>query len=298
VIMKLLTSLIVLIVIFSFFPSSYFFAVNKEFFNQIKKSVVFLGNVNNKGEYSPFATGFLINIRNVTHLVTAKHVVIECKNSQFTGKFINNGLCVFFNNIDGMIASRSIDDIKKNYGVNWIFHNNDVVDIALIPFPLHKGKDDVRTIPEHIFWSTDKLFEFYDVFYLSYQPGIKFEKMIFPITRNGTISLINDDKTIFIDGFAFPGNSGSPVFIKPFPIRFNKDSFTIEGELPPSECKFIGVIGGYIPYQESAVSTQTGRTRILFEENTGLSKVWSFTFINEITESDIFKKQLINLTKQ
>lgn len=290
--------LIVLIVIFNLFTATESFAIDKEFFNQIKRTVVFLGNINEKGEYCPHATGFLVNIQGITHLITAKHVVIEHKDGKFTDRFIDNGLFAYFNTVDGKIEARSIDDIKRDSGITWIFHKDADIDIAVIPFPLIKGKDDVKTIPDNMFWSTDRLFELYDVFYLSYQPGIRLEERIFPITRVGIISLVNDDKTFYIDAFAFPGNSGSPVFIKPFPINFNKESFSITGELPLSDCKFVGVIGGYIPYQEYAVSTQTGCPRVLFEENTGLSKVWSITFLKEIMLSDIFNKQLINLMKK
>ena len=61
--------------------------------------------------------------------------------------------------------------------------------------------------------------------------------------------------------------------------------------------KFIGIIGEYIPYQEVAISTQTGRPRVVFEENTGLSKVWSITFMRDIVESDVFKQQLDKVIK-
>jgi hypothetical protein len=62
--------------------------------------------------------------------------------------------------------------------------------------------------------------------------------------------------------------------------------------------KFVGIIGEYLPYQEVAISIQTGRPRVVFEENTGLSKVWSVTFIKEIIESSTFKQQLYKLVKK
>ncbi len=62
--------------------------------------------------------------------------------------------------------------------------------------------------------------------------------------------------------------------------------------------KFIGIIGEYLPYQEVAISTQTGRPRVVFEENTGLSRVWSVNFIREIVESNTFKQQLDKVVKK
>jgi hypothetical protein len=55
---------------------------------------------------------------------------------------------------------------------------------------------------------------------------------------------------------------------------------------------FIGVIGEYLTYDDVAFSMQTRRPRIIFEENTGLSRVWSATFINEIAGSRAFQQQL------
>lgn len=176
--------------------------------DEIKKTIVFLGKVTEKREIQFHATGFLVNIQNIFHLATAKHVVVDSR----TGEFIDSGTRAFFNLKDGNIGSHSLDEIKKNFGVNWIFHENKDVDIAIIPFGLDPQKDDVKTIPDNLFLSTDRLFELYDVFFLSYQPGIQPQKGISPVIRNGTISLINDDKTFYIDAFAFPGNSGTPYF--------------------------------------------------------------------------------------
>ena len=47
-----------------------------------------------------------------------------------------------------------------------------------------------------------------------------------------------------------------------------------------------------------AISTQTGRPRVIFEENTGLSRVWSVPFIKEILDLDIFKEQLDKLVEK
>lgn len=259
---------------------------------EIKKTIVFLGKTTREGKIQFYATGFLVSIQNVFHLVTAKHVVVDSE----TGEFIDSGMLAFFNLKGGTIGSRSIDEIKTHLAVNWIFHEDKDVDIAIIPFGLDPQKDDVKTIPENLFLSTDRLFELYDVFFLSYQPGIQPQKRISPVIRNGTISLLNDDKTFYIDAFAFPGNSGSPVFLKPSPIRFDEGGISIGRDQLGG--KFVGIIGEYLPYQEIAISTQTGRPRVVFEENTGLSKVWSVTFIRQIVKSDTFKQQLDNVMKK
>jgi len=296
----MIRKLIVVFFILSLFSAGVSFAQQEkggsqmiELINQIKKTVVFLGKNAEGGKIQFYATGFLVNIQNIFYLVTAKHVVVDPK----TGEFIDSGMLVFFNLKDGKIGSRSLDEIKKTFTINWIFHENKDIDIAIIPFGLDLQKDDVKTIPDKLFLGTDRLFELYDVFFLSYQPGIQPQKRISPVIRNGTISLINNDKTFYIDASAFPGNSGSPVFLKPSPIRFDEGSISIGGE-DQLGGKFIGIIGEYLPYQEVAISTQTGRPRVIFEENTGLSKVWSVTFINDIVESAVFKQQLEKVMKK
>lgn len=267
--------------------------------NEIKKTVVFLGKFeekNGKKETRINATGFLVNIRNVYHLVTAKHVVMEVKNNKFTGKLLDEDMYAFYNIKIGGLGFRSISSIKKQYNINWIFHKTENVDVAIIPFPIEPKTDDIKVIPESLFLDVKRLFELYDIFFLSFQPGIKFENKVTPIIRSGNISLMNNDKTFYIDASAFPGNSGSPVFLKPSPIRFDVGGITLGGDELGG--KFIGIIGEYLPYQEVAISAQTGRPRVIFEENTGLSKVWSVFFINEIIDSDEFKKQLEKFIKK
>lgn len=266
---------------------------------RIKKTTIFLGNLSAKKKPNFYATGFLLLIQGIYHLATAKHVVLDPD----TGKF-NRGIRMFFNLKNGRVCSRSLDQMKKDYQVKWIFHENDEVDIAVIPISLEEHEDDVLTIPEDMFLSIDDLSEVYDIFFLAYQPGTQPQKRISPIIRSGIISLINEDKTFYIDASAFPGNSGSPVFLKPVPVRFSRkgdvaqapvSSGDIEMGPDPQGGKFIGIVGEYIPYQEIAVSTQSRRARVIFEENTGLSRVWSVSFIREILESDSFKEQFARI---
>lgn len=256
---------------------------------EIKKTVVFLGRIDAEGKPQFYATGFLVTVQDIFHLVTAKHVVADLK----TGDLRDTGLVVFLNAKGGGIQYRSIEELRKARNVKWVFHKNPGVDIAMIPFGIDQAKDDVKVIPDQLFLSSDRVFELYDVFFVSYQPGIEPGNKIAPIVRGGMVSIINADRTIHIDGSAFPGNSGSPVFLKPSPIRFDEGGISIGGD--PLGGKFIGIIGEYITYHEVAISTQTGRPRVVFEENTGLSKVWTADFIQEIMTSAEFQQQVKQL---
>lgn len=255
----------------------------------LKKSVVFLGKIQKDGKPNIFATGSLVYIGETYHLLTAKHVVINPS----TGKEQDEDLLAFFNLKGGGVAVRSISEIKSKYGLKWIFHSDPSVDIALIPFLVDIKEDDVLVIPDNIFLGADQLSELYDVFFISYQPGIEPKGKISPIVRGGIISLMKDDETFYIDASAFPGNTGSPVFLKPWPIdAYDKEGLMLSKELGG---KFVGIIGEYIPHRELAISAQTGRPRIMFEENTGLSRVWSVSYITEITRMEPFRAQVEKL---
>jgi hypothetical protein len=231
--------------------------------------------------------------QSIYHIATAKHVIFNSEKNEIS----DQDLFVFYNLKNGSLKSVPISIIKKEHNVDWVFHKNAQVDIALIPFPLDTATDDIMTIPDSIFLSADKVLETYDVFFLSFQPNTENVERISPIIRKGMISRLNNDGTFYIDGFAFPGNSGSPVFIKPEVGRLGggDKGFSL-GD--PIAGKFIGIIGAYIPYREFAISMQTKQPRIMFEENTGLSIVWPVVLINEIIDSIPFKDQLSKILKK
>ena len=64
----------------------------------------------------------------------------------------------------------------------------------------------------------------------------------------------------------FPGNSGGPVFLRP-------ETTALQGTNPHMASKLIGVVHAYLPYFDAAISQQTGRPRVIFEENSGLARV-------------------------
>lgn len=256
----------------------------------LKKTIVFLGRLNKKNQPEPYATGFLVTVQNIYHLVTAKHVIQDSK----SGKLKDDEMFAFYNlKEEGEIYARNIGEFRKQSKNEWIFHNNRKVDIAIIPFPLSPETDDVKVISDESFLSPDKLFELYDIFFLSFQPGVVVTKRLSPIFRTGTISRINDDKTFYVDAAAFPGNSGSPVFLKPSPIRFDEGGISVGPDKLGG--KFIGIIGAYLPYKDVAISAQTGDVRVIFEENTGLSVVWSVSCIKTMLRSRRFLEQLENI---
>ncbi|WP_312825614.1 hypothetical protein [Epilithonimonas sp.] len=103
------------------------------------------------------------------------------------------------------------------------------------------------------------------------------------ILRNGCIARIRDlfenrNTDFIVDALVFPGNSGGPVILKP-------EIINIEGTKVNNKAALIGIIKSYIPYQDTAVSLQTKRPRIIFEDNTGLSLVEPVDHIFETIEN-------------
>ena len=199
-------------------------------------------------------------------LATSKHIV-------FDRKFIDNSYNIYINQIDGKVGVLNLKEFKSNYDINWIFHDTDKVDVALLPFLIKLDDLDISFITKDNFYS-DKLLDLDEVFFVGYQPNIELKKVIYPLIRTGVVSKKNIDETYYFDVYSFPGNSGSPVFFK---SRFMDDSQS------PEFGVFLGVIGQFVYSVEPVLKKEKiEESNYVFRENTGLSKFWSVKYIIEI----------------
>lgn len=103
------------------------------------------------------------------------------------------------------------------------------------------------------------------------------------IVRGGTLARVRDllartSPVFLVDAFVFPGNSGGPVILKP-------EAIAIEGTQPQLVPYLIGIVQAYVPYDDVAISAQTGRPRVVFEENTGLAAAHPVDFIIETIQA-------------
>ena len=101
------------------------------------------------------------------------------------------------------------------------------------------------------------------------------------IVRGGWIARIRDAlhtgfDEYLIDSQAFPGNSGGPVVLKPDVVGEGKAG---------TRSMLIGIVRGYLPYSDYAVSVQTQNVRAIFEENTGLAVVHPVDCIQQTIEA-------------
>jgi hypothetical protein len=127
------------------------------------------------------------------------------------------------------------------------------------------------------------LSEGYGVFVLGFPMALVGAQQDYVIVREGSIARIRDTldfpatvKSFLIDSFIFPGNSGGPVVLRPEPFG------SFPGEKPPIRSAYLlGVVKGYLPYTDMAVSLQTKHPRVTFEENSGLTEVIPADYIDE-----------------
>jgi S1-C subfamily serine protease len=208
-------------------------------------------------------SGVLLTQSNVNLFVTAKHVVQANED-------------VFFRvpQKSGGADHRAHRAMKQITGIGWIYSTN--ADIALSVLSI-KQVDDVSFIPVGGMTAAYESVSVGDDIFVSGFPSSVVE-LETPALRNGIVSAKLGDAMILIDTTTFPGNSGGPVFWKPS-MGINIFGNQVGRGRPAS---LIG-LALYSPlYSEGAVSPASGRTRIVFEANSGLTKVVSTTRILEL----------------
>ena len=235
-------------------------------------------------------TGFLFGYRNDTYekdtytvyLVSNKHVfegekVLYLKFNPQGGQPAKDYKLNLFDN-DGNKIYKENPDPKIDVAVALI--NPHVLENDGIVYNFFKCDREVFTKEE---LKTIGTAEGNGVFVLGYPMGLVGATRQYVILRNGSIARVRDmleghSTDFIIDAFVFPGNSGGPVIIKP-------EMESIVGTKAIQESRLIGLVKSYIPYQDIAVSPQTGKTRVIFEENTGLTNVEPVDYIIQLIES-------------
>jgi hypothetical protein len=170
----------------------------------------------------------------------------------------------------------------------WAPHPDPAIDIAVLPV----GVDFLRSqgarvsfleSDHHVLFreqaASQGLTEGDGVFALGFPMGNVGARRSFVIVRQGAIARIRDwlagaANDFLIDASIFPGNSGGPVLNRP-------EVTSITGTQSVNASYLIGVVSGFISYTDVAVSAQTGRPRVTFEENTALASVVPADYIRE-----------------
>jgi hypothetical protein len=167
--------------------------------------------------------------------------------------------------------------MKAASGIGWVYSTN--ADIALTIVIIHQETDDASFIPLDFMSAKYETVSVGDDIFVSGFPASVIE-LDSPALRNGMVSAKLPDCMILIDTATFPGNSGGPVFWKP---TMGLNIFGNQaGEGRPAS--LIG-LALYSPmYSEGAISPASGRTRVIFEANSGLTKIVSTSRILEMLD--------------
>lgn len=261
--------------------------------------VVAIGAKNTTGATQWVGTGFLFgkliepvqdpaNKQYAAYLVTNKHVLQNHK-----------AIVLRFNPESGLAArefNESLVDASGNQ--TWTGHPLNNVDVAVISLNGPKLREEALrfalfTSDETSFtkqaMKDNEIMEGDSVFMLGFPMGHVGNEGQYVLLRSGVISRVremleNRGHDFVVDAWSFPGNSGGPVVLKP-------EALSINGTKAHTNAVLIGVVKGNINYQETAVSPQTGRPRITFEQNTGLSLVEPVDHILDTIAADESRKR-------
>ena len=212
---------------------------------------------------------WLITNKHVLHNLTAIHV--KFNSAQDTSS-----------------ADYKIALIAKNKKLSWVGHPDNDTDIAAIFLNAEFLNSANRRFAflysdQHCMAKSEMkaqgLTEGDRCFALGFPMGLVSPHRQYVICRSGVIARIRDyldghAQDYLIDATVFPGNSGGPVVLCP-------SALAIGGTAAISRSALVGIVKAYVPYIDTAVSPQTGRARITFEENSGLSAVEPLDAITE-----------------
>ena len=166
----------------------------------------------------------------------------------------------------------------------WTVHPDPDIDVAVFPV---SGPPELNTGPVSLYSGNNALLrsqlvgsefrEGNEVFVLGFPLGMVKGNKNYVIARQGIIARIQDwyegeAKSYLIDSSIFPGNSGGPVLAKPTLHTYGTAITT---------AKLIGMVSGYVPFQDVARSDQTGLPMLASQENSGLAIVVPVDAIEE-----------------
>lgn len=203
-------------------------------------------------------------------LITNKHVLQGLKT-----------VFIRFNAAPGATAKDyEVQLIARNGKSRWIGHSDANIDVAAIFLNASVLDSDAR---HYAFFQSDDhasgkaqlqangITEGDRIFVLGFPMGLVTADRQYVICRGGAVARIRDylegnASDFLVDAPVFPGNSGGPVILCP--------SLTaITGTKTVARADLIGIVKSYVPFIDVAISQQTRRPRITFEENSGLASV-------------------------
>ena len=265
--------------------------------------VVALGVADNRGNAQWVASGFLYGEkvdpavdRYTVFLVTARHVMTDLKQAMKSGYMMGHPattVVMRFNPEPGESARQFPVPMDR-----WFVSDDESVHAAVAL--INTGFLRENGVKRLVFFEGDQnvansakarelgISEGDGVYVLGFPMGlVESSQRNFAIVKGGTVARISDclagvGNSFLIDSLIFPGNSGGPVVNRP-------EMGSVQGTKPQPAAYLIGMIEGYIPYEDYALSAQTLRPRVIFEENSGLAEVIPVDAVQKVVKIAIDK---------
>jgi hypothetical protein len=176
----------------------------------------------------------------------------------------------------------------------WFGHPDADVDVAVVPINAAKLLDEHmqvrfiqsdRDVLRRGDMEAEGLCEGDGIYVLGFPMGMVAIGRSTAIVRSGCIARVRDliagtTKSFLVDATVFPGNSGGPLVLVP-------EITSITGTKHHDRALVLGVVSEYVAYTDVAVSSQTKRPRITFEENSGLARAHPIDHIEEAIQSHL-----------
>lgn len=253
---------------------------------QFIDSVVSIGSRNSDNSISWFGTGFFVGRsiddpnKVVPFLVTNKHVLQLSK--QIVVRMKENGS-------ERLIEMDVI--LEKDGLPSYKIHPQNDIDIAVLQLDASVILDKNLifqgfNIDTQALSSVELREEGVDegslIYMLGFPMGLVNQTSNLPLCRLGCIARmseaqINENHNILVDVQNFPGNSGSPIVLRP-------DTSAIIGTKSLNRSVLVGIIHSYIPYQEQLVNSQTRRVVEVRSENSGIANAHPVEYIRDVID--------------
>ncbi len=236
---------------------------------ELLKSIVSIG-IKDRNKITLFGTGVLINFDNFVIISTLKSVIDKA--STF------DDYDIFFSSSQGQTKSKKYSQIKKFTNLNWIYHPNEKVDLAVNFFLFNPRKDDVKVLPQKYFFIDDNIDIGTEAYYLSFFKPDSHPESLIPIVRRGNLAGKSNSNKFFLEFTVFDENLGSPVFILPTFMTTSGRMITGQSHNP----RIIGFINSNLERNN---------------EKLFLSNLVKISCLNDIFSTKIFKKIISDFNK-
>lgn len=239
---------------------------------ELLKSIIALGiKEDSEKNIKILGTGVLINFNNFVIITTLKSLI--AKLLEFDDFYF------FYFSIEGDIKSKKYSEIKDSIGLDWIYHPDEQVDLAVNFFPFDPKVDDIKIIPQKYFFLNRKIEIGTEIYFLSYLKDPFIPNSVIPISRRGFISGKSKDMNYLLEMIVHEEDVGSPVFALPTFMTTSGRMIQTQSNIP----RLIGFIN-YGLNNNSDISLN-------------LSPLISISYLAEIFSSDQFLKIIENLNK-